>query len=112
MPRPMINPTAEQRLLVKSLAGVGVKHEDIARKVGIRSPKTLRKHFREELDLGAMEANYTVAQALYKEAKSGNVVAQIYWLKTRAGWQEHAPYHSGSVPPPPFVVAKEQGVQS
>jgi hypothetical protein len=41
MPRPKINPTNEQRLLVKSLAACGVKQDQIAKKVGIRSEKTL-----------------------------------------------------------------------
>jgi hypothetical protein len=39
MPRPKLNPTEEQRRLVKSLAAVGIPHEDIARKIGFRSPK-------------------------------------------------------------------------
>ena len=62
MPRPRLKPTDEQRRLVKSLAAMGTPHTDIARKIGLRSPKTLRKHFRKELEMGAMEANYRVAQ--------------------------------------------------
>ena len=58
MPRPQLKPTEEQRRLVKSMAAVGTPHEDITRKVGFRSPKTLRKHFREELDIGIIDANY------------------------------------------------------
>ena len=46
MSRPQLTPTEEQRRLVKSMAAVGISHEDIARKLRIRSPKTLRKHFR------------------------------------------------------------------
>ena len=111
MPRPKFNPTTEQRLLVKSLAGVGIKHEDIARKVGVRSPKTLRKHFRAELDEGATDANYNIAQALFHKAKSGNVAAQIFWLKSRAGWRDQPASPFASVAPPPFIVAQEQGAQ-
>jgi len=29
-----------------------------------------------------------ISQALFKKAKDGNVVAQIFWLKTQAGWKE------------------------
>jgi hypothetical protein len=76
MPRPKLNPTEEQRRLVKKLAAVGTKHEDIAHMVNIRSPKTLRKHFREELDRGAAEANASVAGALYKKAMDGDTNAQ------------------------------------
>jgi hypothetical protein len=51
MPRPPFTPTQGQRGIVKSMAAVGIAPEDIARKVGVRSPKALRKHFRHELDL-------------------------------------------------------------
>jgi hypothetical protein len=48
----------------------------------------LRKRFRDELDRGAAEANATVAGSLFLAAKGGNIVAQIFWLKTRARWRE------------------------
>ena len=110
MPRPRFNPTDEQRKMVKPMAAVGIRHEEIARKVGVRSPKTLRKHFRSELDEGATEANYNVAHALYKNAIAGNVTAEIYWMKTRAGWRERPEFEPSAMPPPPFVVAQENGV--
>jgi hypothetical protein len=49
--------------------------------------KTLRKHFRYELDRGAAEADAAVASYLFANAKGGNVTAQIFWLK-RARWRE------------------------
>jgi len=108
MARPMFVPTAEQRALVKSLAGVGIHHEEIARKIGIRSPKTLRRHFREELDTGATDANYKVAKTLFEMATSGDCpAATIFWAKTRNGYREH-PYSAGApMTPPPFIVARE-----
>ena len=110
MPRPQFTFTAEQRILVKSMAAVGIRHEEIARKVGIRSPKTLRKHFRRELDEGVTDANYSVAQSLYANAKKGNVAAQIFWLKTRAGWREKPTFEPAAIPPPPFIVAQKATV--
>src|SRR6202040_2044269 len=71
MPRPKLNPSDEDRRLVKSLAAVGTRQEDIARMAHIRSTKTLRKHFREELDRGAIESNANVARTLYQMATSG-----------------------------------------
>jgi hypothetical protein len=44
---------------VRYLAGVGVRQDEIARIIGC-APKTLRKRFRDELDLGVAEANATV----------------------------------------------------
>ena len=70
----------------------------IARVVAI-DPKTLRKHYRDELDMGETKANAQIAGFLFNAAKSGNVSAQIFWLKIRARWRE-APVelrHSGSI---------------
>jgi hypothetical protein len=107
MPRPKLTPTAEQRLQVKSLAAVGTPQQDIARKIGIRSEKTLRKYFRDELDLAATDANASVGGALYKKAMEGNTDAQKFWLERRAGWTNwQGP--TGLFTPPPFVVARDK----
>ena len=105
MPRPRLQPSEEQRRLVKSLAAMGNKQEDIARILGIRSPKTLRKHYRQELDRGALEANHNVAQTLYKMATSGQrPAATMFWLKARAGWRERTTSGQEMQAMPPFVV--------
>ena len=111
MPRPQLNPTEDQRHLVKSMAAVGISQEQIALKIGVRSPKTLRKHFRKELDLGMTEANYKVAQTLFQMATSGECpAATIFWAKTRNGFRERpASSVTPAGPPPPFVVAQEPG---
>ena len=62
---------------VRHLAGLGVPQDDIATHVGC-SPKTLRKHFREDLDRGAAEANATIAGCLFLAAKAGNIAAIIF----------------------------------
>jgi hypothetical protein len=75
---------------------MGMPEADIATVVGI-SPKTLRKYYRVELDTGHLQANAKVAQALYNKALSKTdksaVTAQIFWLKTRAGWRETPTAH-------------------
>jgi hypothetical protein len=92
-------------MLVKQLAAVGVAQEHIARKVGIRSAKTLREHYREELDLGQVEANATIAGALFKKAKEGHVDAQKFWLTNRAGWGRCSGIAQSTPSIPPFIVA-------
>jgi hypothetical protein len=79
--------TDEMREQVRSLAARGVRQEDIATMIGCDA-KTLRKHFRNELGLGMAEANAAICGFLFAAAAAGNVVAQIFWLKTRAGWRE------------------------
>ena len=80
------------------MAAYGIPEPDISRTVGI-DPKTLRKHYRDELDLGTTKANAQVAGFLFNSAKNGNVTAQIFWLKTRARWRETPVelQHSGSI---------------
>jgi|RhiMethySRZTD1v2_1073278.scaffolds.fasta_scaffold1423914_2 hypothetical protein len=51
---------------------------------------------RDELDLGSTKANAQVAGFLFSAAKSGNVTAQIFWLKTRARWKETPSEHRHS----------------
>ena len=72
---------------VRYLAGLGVPQDDIATIIRC-SPKTLRKRFRDELDRGVAEANAMISGYLFASAKGGNTTAQIFWLKTRAGWRE------------------------
>lgn len=71
--------------LVVSLAGLGVPQAEIAARIGI-DPKTLRQHYRAELDAGVSRANEAVARALFQKAISGDTTSMIFWLKTRAGW--------------------------
>jgi hypothetical protein len=98
MPRRAHQPDPANRRQVEAMAAYGIPETDISRVVGI-DPKTLRKHYRDELDLGETKANAQVAGYLFNAAKSGNVTAQIFWLKTRARWRE-TPLelrHSGTV---------------
>lgn len=87
-------PTADQRALVKALAGFGTPHEGIRLLVKGADGKpicipTLRKYFEEELQTGLHEANAKVAKSLFNQATAGeNVTAMIFWLKTRGGWKE------------------------
>jgi len=50
--------------------------------------KTLRKYYRDELDLAKAKANATIGGALFNKAKGGDTSAMIFWMKTQAGWRE------------------------
>ena len=83
-------PEPSGRRQVEALAGYGVPEADIAGVIGIDA-KTLRKHYRAELDHGHVKANARVAENLYRKATGEGreaVTAAIFWLKTRAGWKE------------------------
>ena len=83
-------PDLTTRRQVEALAGYGVPEPDIAGVVDIDA-KTLRKHYRHELDHGHVKANAKVAESLFRKAigdGSQSVTAAIFWLKTRAKWKE------------------------
>lgn len=86
MAKPAYKPSEKDRAMVQTMASVGVQQDEIARCLGI-APKTLRRHFRQELDTATSLANAAVAQRLFTSAKAGNVAAMIFWLKCRAGWK-------------------------
>jgi hypothetical protein len=89
--RPRYTPTPKERAQVKTLAGLGITHEGISAVIGITSP-TLRKYFRQELQVGGHEATAQVAASLFRQAThpiKPNVVAGIFWMKCRAGWRDH-----------------------
>jgi hypothetical protein len=78
------------RRQVEAMAGYGMPETDIAAAIGVDA-KTLRKHYRSELDLGHIKANSAVAQSLFRKATGEgpqSVTAAIFWLKTRARWKE------------------------
>jgi len=83
----MHTPDQQKRDLVQRLSSVGVRYDDIALKLDI-CDDTLKKYYKKELDHGRIDANAIVAGTLYGLAKSGNIAATIFWLKTRAKWRE------------------------
>ena len=97
--RKPFQPTDTDRRLVASLAGIGAPHEYIASQVinpqtgKPMTAKTIRVHFRAELDTAKDKTNALVAQSLFKHATGagkGAVAAAIFWMKVRAGWKEPA----------------------
>ena len=96
--KPTFKPTDEERALVEQMCSVGIPQESICLVIrdGI-DDKTLRKHFRRELDTAAIKANAAVAGALYKSALEGSTQAAIWWTKTGMKWSDKQEIeHSGN----------------
>ena len=87
IPQKAHKPTDESRRMVESTSGLGLPHESIACLVGI-DDKTLRKHYRNELDMGKAKANGQIAKTLFTKATSGDTTALIWWTKTQMRWAE------------------------
>jgi hypothetical protein len=92
--RPRFQPTKEQRQLVEMAVAVGIPQAQIQTLIRHQSGKpitqhTLSKHFGEEIQNATAKATIKVGASLYHNAVvENNVAAQIFWLKTRAGWRE------------------------
>lgn len=85
--RPEYKKTDADAKNVETLVIAGVPQKIIAEIIKISEP-TLRKHYRSELDTSKAKANAVISQSLFRQARDGNVTAQIFWLKTQAGWKE------------------------
>jgi hypothetical protein len=89
--RPPYLPSDEDRGKVSLMNSLGIPQSQIALLLGI-APKTLRKHFRKELDLSAIEANCHVLTSLFEMATSRrSAAAAIFWAKTRCGYRAAGP---------------------
>ena len=83
-------PTDATRKMVMDLTGFGIEQAYICSYLDINDD-TLRKYYREEIDVGAMEMNMAVMRNMFNKAcdpNPQNNAVGIFWLKTRCGWRE------------------------
>jgi hypothetical protein len=87
--KPSFKPTEDERALVGQMCAVGIPQMSIAMvlRAGI-DVKTLRKHFRRELDTAKIKANAKIGGTLFNKAINGDTTAAIFWAKTQMGWKE------------------------
>lgn len=97
--RKPFEPTDADRKMVKALSMFGVPHEAIAGHVinpqttKAIDAKSLRKHFRDELDSGEAASKALVAKTVFRHATgkgAGAASAAIFLAKVRLGWKEPA----------------------
>ena len=112
--RPAYEVTEDVIKKVESLASQGLTLEQIARVLGI-TYKTLNeknKQFSELSDAiksGQAKGIATISNALFNNAKNGNITAQIFYLKNRAPeeWKDRVPEGAESDRPTPQTVRVE-----
>lgn len=91
------DPTDKSRAEVAALYSYGIPQQEIASFIGIDT-KTLRKHYRKELDVAHVKAHAAVGRFLFQSATGATlkegashsdcVRAAMFWAKTRMGWRE------------------------
>ncbi len=93
--RPPFAPTVEQRKLVQKLASIRCTAEEVLECVPWGLPdsqvldeKSLRKHFRAELDKGRSLANMRLKQRISEMVDQGNTAMTIFVAKVQLGWKE------------------------
>ena len=93
--RKAYQPTERERQMVTAMAAVGASDELMAKLLQI--PKaTLQAHFKEEREVGRIQANFQVgcnllAAATGDTTRRATVKAMIWWTKARMGWTDHPP---------------------
>ncbi|MFL6449100.1 MAG: hypothetical protein ACJ746_15650 [Bryobacteraceae bacterium] len=97
--------SSRDRKLVRALTACGNSPEEIAKILGVK-PSMMRKHFREELDLGGVQANSKILGSIFKAAtQHNNMTAAIYWAKTQGSVkQKRSKVAVGSDAPPALVL--------
>jgi hypothetical protein len=74
--RPAYQPTDKDRRIAEALSGWSIPQDRIARVIGV-DPKTLRKHFADELEMGSAKLEAQLAQNLLRIAQGQDRQALI-----------------------------------
>lgn len=80
-------PTEATQEAVAVLTSVGWSQGDICKLLGIKSEKTLRKHYREQLNEGSLAVHAALATRAISMALAGEKTMLIFCLKTKFGWR-------------------------
>lgn len=83
-------PTDENKKIVKELYAAGIPQSRIAERLCI-DDKTLRKHYRHELDSTKDAMTAALGSNLYQDALNGNPQAREFWLKCQGRWSYAKP---------------------
>jgi hypothetical protein len=106
-------PDDKTRAEVSALCAYGVPQEEISIYIGIDA-KTLRKHYRAELDSAKVKANTKVRRFLF-EAATGDAMSKgatyadclrgsMFWAKTQMGFKESDHLSIGGDPDNPISL--------
>lgn len=106
--RPEHAVTSRTRAQVQVMHANGIPHRIIAKVIGC-TPKTLRKHYREDLQDASLQVEASMGAVIVAAARNGAWGAAKYWLMTNSKdprWRTPEPHSiSGDPNAPPVRVA-------
>lgn len=84
------------------MAAAGIAHENIAKCLGTDGidPKTMRLHFRRELDISRDQVTAVAMGKLVAAMNAGEAWAICFWMKCRAEWSERQRHEFVGAPGP------------
>ncbi len=100
-------PTKETRQTVEIMVAGGTPQEAIAEYIGVKSKRTLHKHYRRELAVGKTKIDTIVIGAHLKKIQQGDMRAIEWWEKSRMGWTERIIVDDGKPADQPMRVIVE-----
>lgn len=91
--RPAIEVTDEVLKKAEQFAAQGMTIEQIAQSLGwgystLRHKKKAFKRLQRAIEKGQAQGIAVITNALFKNAQEGNLGAQCFYLKNRAGWKD------------------------
>jgi hypothetical protein len=104
-PRPPYEPTAKDRTMVRLLCAGGITQDRISVAIGI-SDRTLRKHYKRDILVGATEIDAQAVATLVGAMRSsgkGGVAAAKWWTQSRMGWVEKILVDDGKPADTPYA---------
>lgn len=99
--------SSRDKRLVRALTACGNDYEEIAKILGVK-PSMVRKLFREEMEVGGVQANAKVMGSIFKAATQDNMTAAIFWAKTQGSAKQKRPTRGTDAGLPPSLVLKVQ----
>lgn len=105
--RPEHVPTEKSRQTVEVMTAGGIDQVGICAVLGIKSLKSLRKHYRREIDTAIPKIHALVVGAHLKKIQAGDFNAIKWWEQSRMGWTERIIVDDGKPADTPMRVQIE-----
>lgn len=88
-PKRLYRPSNEDARRVRIMAACNISYENMGEILHC-TKADVKKHYKFQMESGAEEVQYNLANKLYEMAMAGNVTALTFFLAKKSGWKETA----------------------